>query len=242
MSKSRAKKGGDSGRDGGGFVALPWVVLDSAAYVHLSHPARGLLLELCRQLRSDNNGRLLLSRAYLEPRGWKSSCVIDRAKKELLAAGFIHQTVQGQRPNKASWFALTFHTLMRIPGYDEGAVESFRRGAYRDAEPLPKPKPTREQLYRKWDRPAKNDALSPSGGTEGASIAPSGGTGVPFVAPSHGTIRASFTPLSVPSGGHHLDMPSPPAFLCTDSEHGRYLRLRRGPRNLFTGLLAATVH
>ena len=66
MSKSRAKKGADSGRDGGGFVALPWVVLDSAAYAGLSHPARGLLLELCRQLRSDNNGRLDYLRSHAE--------------------------------------------------------------------------------------------------------------------------------------------------------------------------------
>lgn len=236
---SRAKKGGDSGRDAGGFVALPWVVLDSAAYARLSHPARGLLLELCRQYVRDNNGRLLLSRAYLAPRGWKSACVIDRAKKELLATGFIHETVKGQRPNKASWHALTFYSLDRIPGFDAGAVEGFRRGAYRDAEPLPKPKPTREELYRKWDKPLKNAPLSPSSGTEKAAIAPSGGTGVPFLAPSHGTIRASFTPLSVPSGGHHLEMPYPTTFW---NEEGSYQRLRRGPRNLFTGLLAATVH
>lgn len=242
MSKNRAKKVGDSGRDGGGFVALPWVMLDSPAWGRLSHPARGLLLELCRQYVRDNNGRLLLSRAYLEPRGWKSASLIDRAKKELLAAGFIHQTVQGQRPNRASWHALTFYTLDRLPGYDEGAVEGFRRGAYRDAEPLPRPKPTREQLYRKWDRPAKNADLSPSGGTEKAAIAPSQGTEKPSPVPSGGTIRATFAHLPVPSEGHLLEIPSPTAFLCTDSEHGSYQRLRRGPRNLFTGLLAATVH
>jgi len=237
---SRTKKSGRSNRDGDAFVALPWVVLDSPAYARLSHPARGLLLELCRQYVRDNNGRLMLSRAHLEPRGWKSSCVIDRAKKELLAAGFIHETVKGHRPNKASWFALTFYGLDRIPGFDAGAVESFRRGAYREAELLPKPKPTREQLFRKWDRPAKNDVLSPSSGTEKAAIASSGGVGIQFAAPSHGAISAMFTPLSTPSDGHHLDMPSLPTFLRTESEHGRYLRLTPRPRNLLTDLQMPT--
>ena len=80
---------GDSGRDAGGFVALPWSVLDSPAYARLSHPARALLLELARQFVRDNNGKLLLSAAYLAKRGWKSADVITRAKRELLAAGFI---------------------------------------------------------------------------------------------------------------------------------------------------------
>lgn len=42
-------KRGDSGRDSGGFIALPWSVMDSAAYTALSHPARSLLLEIARQ-------------------------------------------------------------------------------------------------------------------------------------------------------------------------------------------------
>ena len=44
------KRGHDSSRDAGGFVALPWSVLDSAAYQGLSHPARSLLLEIARQV------------------------------------------------------------------------------------------------------------------------------------------------------------------------------------------------
>jgi hypothetical protein len=37
---------GDTGRDSGGFVALPWAVLDCIAYARLSHPARALLMEV----------------------------------------------------------------------------------------------------------------------------------------------------------------------------------------------------
>lgn len=122
---------GDSGRDAGGFVALPWSVLDSPAYANLSHPARSLLFEMARQFVRDNNGRLLASEAYLAKRGWHSPDVINRAKKALLEAGFIHETVKGHRPNKASWYAVTWRTLDRHPGYDPDAAERFERGAYR---------------------------------------------------------------------------------------------------------------
>jgi hypothetical protein len=44
---------------------------------------------------------LLLSRNFLEPRGWKSADVIHRAKQELLEAEFIFETVKGRRPNRA---------------------------------------------------------------------------------------------------------------------------------------------
>jgi hypothetical protein len=150
----------DTGREAGGFVALPWTVLDSPAYLGLSHPARALLLELARQFVRDNNGRLLASLAYLQKRGWNSADTITRAKRELLSAGLIYQTVQGHRPNKASWYAVTWRTLDRLPGYDFGAVEGFRRGSYQ-----------------------KNATLRPSGGAGGVATAPSRGVGSPTSIP-----------------------------------------------------------
>jgi hypothetical protein len=53
----------DTSRDPGGFIALPWSVLDCPAYARLSHPARSLLVEFARQIGNDNNGRLLASSA-----------------------------------------------------------------------------------------------------------------------------------------------------------------------------------
>lgn len=179
---------GDSGRDSGGFVALPWSVLDSPAYADLSHPARSLLWEIARQFVRDNNGRLLASREYLAARGWKSADVIQRAKDVLLASGFIYETVKGHRPNKASWYAVTWRALDKLPGYDEGAAAGFVRGAYQ--------------------RPSENAVLSPSRGTERRPIAPSSGTERPSPVPSHGAISAAFDHSPVPSHGHHLDMPS----------------------------------
>jgi len=121
----------DTRRDAGGFSAIPWAVTDSPAYQCLSHPARSLLVEFARQLVRDNNGKLLCSMAYLSRRGWNSNAVITRAKKDLMDAGFIFETCMGHRPNKASWYAVTWRSLDQHPGYDLGAAEAFQRGAYR---------------------------------------------------------------------------------------------------------------
>lgn len=180
----------DSGREGGGFVALPWSVLDCPAYADLSHPARALLMEFARQFVCDNNGRLLASRAYLAGRGWKSADVIQRAKDELLTAGFIFETVKGHRPKKASWYAVTWRILDPHPGYDHGAAATFERGAYRRKAPL------------------KNTVLCPPGGTVGTPVVPFPRTGKPPAVPSPGAVRATLGALSVPSGGHHLEKPS----------------------------------
>jgi hypothetical protein len=138
MSDRQTRKKRDTSRDPGGFVALPWTVLDCPAYGRLSHPARSLLIEFARQIGNDNNGRLLASSSYLGKRGWHSDDVISRAKRQLLNEGFIYETVKGHRPNRASWYAVTWRTLDRLPGYDAGAEAGFERGAYRKGEPIKK--------------------------------------------------------------------------------------------------------
>lgn len=191
MANGRAKGSkGHSGRDLGGFIALPWSVLDCPSYAGLSHPARALLLEIARQWVRDNNGRLLASIAYLRKRGWTSSDVITRAKRELITGGFIHETVKGHRPNKASWYAITWQVLDRLPGYDHGAIETFQRSAYRNASPL------------------KNTNLRPRNGKEGVAIEPSNGVVRLLSAPSHGAVKATTYTPSIPPHGNHLDMPS----------------------------------
>lgn len=132
---AKAKKGRDSSRDAGGFAAIPWLVLDSAAYQGLSHSAKSLLLEFARQYHRSDNGRMVATLAYLKPRGWNSYDTINRAKRELLAAGLLYETVKGCRPNKASWYACTWWALDRLDGYDAGAEAGFVRGAYRDHKP-----------------------------------------------------------------------------------------------------------
>lgn len=204
MSNGRNKAGkGDSGRDSGGFVALPWTVLDCPAYAGLSHAARALLMEVARQFVRDDNGRMLLSREYLKKRGWYSAGVIQKAKQELLDARFIFQTVLGHRPNKASWYAVTWRRLDKLPGYDFGVEQMFERGAYRSAPGKEKRPPLACR------NPKKNGAsLSPPHGTERPAIVPPHGTENPLPVPPHGAIRAVFGALSVPPHGHPLEMPS----------------------------------
>lgn len=175
MANGRNKIGkGDSGRDAGGFAAIPWRVFDCPAYSRLSHTSRSLLMEFARQFVRDNNGRLLASAAYLSKRGWNSSDVITRAKRELIEAGFIHETVKGHRPNKASWYAITWRTLDRLQGYDHGAVESFVRGAYHKSELL------------------EITSLKPSHGVVRPSIAPANGVGSVLPTPPKGAISPTF--------------------------------------------------
>lgn len=191
MANGRNKGGKRAAnRDSGGFLALPWSVLDSPSYGRLSHAARSLLLEIARQYVGDNNGRLLASAAYLSKRGWKSADVITRAKRDLLSGGFIHETVRGHRPNKASWYAVTWQALDRIPGYDAGALELFERSAY-----------ARLGL--------QSAVLRPSAGAKRVAIAPFGGLGGSLSAPPDGAVRTVFRHPPAPSGGDHLEMPSP---------------------------------
>ena len=171
MGYDKPRKGQDRNRDSGQFMAIPWRVVDSSAYMGLSHPAKALLFEIARQFARDNNGRLLASRAYLKPRGWNSADTISRALRELLNAGLIHQTVQGHRPNKASWYAVTWRTLDRISGYDAGAVESFKRSSYENAH-------------------LKNTDLCPPHGLTVPRIGPAGGLGMTSTRPPKGANNA----------------------------------------------------
>ncbi|OAJ61489.1 hypothetical protein A6V36_24255 [Paraburkholderia ginsengiterrae] len=133
---AKSKRHSASSRDAGGFVPIPWMVLDSNAYIALSHPAKALLLELARQFHGDDNGRMIVTLAHLKPRGWTSYDTIQRAKKELLNAGLIHETVKGHRPHKASWYALTWLSLDKLDGFDQGASAGFVRSAYLKTQPL----------------------------------------------------------------------------------------------------------
>lgn len=189
MGRDKRSKGQDTRRMGGGFIALPWQVVDSPAYMNLSFPAKALLIELDRQYVRDNNGRLLASRSYLGKRGWKSQDVITRALRELVAAKLIHLTVQGHRPNKASWYAVTWRDLDRISGYDAGAAESFVRGGFK-------------QLG------IENTTVRPLGGPDLSKIVPSSGLGMKHVVPCGGAVNKHLRDASAPSGGHHLEQPS----------------------------------
>jgi hypothetical protein len=81
--------------DNGWFFRMPVAVLDSDNYKALSFKARALLLDLGAQFRGANNGDLAAAWSVMRRRGWKSKDTLQRALKELLAAGMIEQTRWG---------------------------------------------------------------------------------------------------------------------------------------------------
>ncbi len=183
----------DAGRDPGGFVAIPWAVLDSEAYKGLSHPAKALMMEVARQFHGDDNGRMLLSGKYLATRGWCSNDVISRAKRELIDAGLIFETVKGQRPNKAGWFAVTWRKLDRIAGFDPGVAAAFEQGVYRKGVS---------------NAETKNASLTPPAGVRAPLIAPSAGVGSSLATPPPGAMRSLSGGLLTPPDGDPLEKPS----------------------------------
>lgn len=191
VDKARKKDKKGKNRDGERFAALPLVVLESDAYKSLPHAARSLLIEIAMQYKGDNNGRLLTSGKYLEKRGWKSSDVINRAKRYLLNAGLIYETVKGHRPNKASWYAVTWQDIDKHPAYDYGAMNgwSHARSSYKNMRP-------------------KNALLSPLYGANVLKLTPSGGTRTSITTPLHGSIKSDLIDLPTPSYGDHLEIPS----------------------------------
>ena len=123
------KKRSSKTRDGGRFLALPYTVLDSPAFLHLPAPAVRLLLDVARQYNGENNGKLLASNKYLSTRGWTSHDTALRARRDLELSGLIFETRKGMRPNRTAWYAVTWMTLDWTADMDIKR-EDFTRGAY----------------------------------------------------------------------------------------------------------------
>lgn len=198
----------DVQRDEGAFISLPHSVLKNPAYLALSMSARALLLELALQYDGYNNGRLLLTKTRLLQRNWKSSDMISQGKKELLAGGFIHETVKGHRPNKASWYAMTWYSLAPISGYDEGAAEAFARGAYLRDAPLPMPNMRKKHDWTLPNGGRPERTAKPPRGANQASIAPKRGPAGMRTVPLDGSIEHVGAAVPAPPDGTHLEVPS----------------------------------
>jgi hypothetical protein len=135
-SEARNKRKRDAGRDGGQFVAIPHIVLQSPSYRGLNHAARSLLLDIAMQHNRRNNGALVACEKYLAPLGWASSQTITRALRELLDAKLLILTRQGSRPNRAAWYALGWQALDMSAGLDIDPRD-YRTGQYKlSTQPL----------------------------------------------------------------------------------------------------------
>lgn len=130
-----------SKRDAGQFVALPYVVIKSAAYRSLNSYARALLIDIAIQYNSRNNGKLVACMKYLRPLGWKSSDTVSMAKRQLLGSGLLIETRKGRFPNTPAWYMLAWHDIDVSEGLD-CAPDHYRRirRGYLPA-PAPSPKP-----------------------------------------------------------------------------------------------------
>lgn len=109
-TKQKAKKA-HSGR----FVALPFAVIESDAFLTLNGSSVRLLIELVKQLNGSNNGDLCAAyktlnkhaRQKIERPIWHRKN-INNAKQELLKKGLIEQTRKGGKNNGPSLYALSW--------------------------------------------------------------------------------------------------------------------------------------
>ncbi len=191
MNDKRGLKRKRADRDGGdSFVLIPNVVLNSKAYLSLSAHAKVLLIDIAQQYKGYNNGKLLCTPKYLSKRGWNSSDMLTKAKRQLIKAKLIHETVLGSRPNRASWYAITWVSLDKLPGYDAGAEALFPRGGYNEASVT------------------KIEAVIPKRGATRPTVVPPSGVDSPATTPHNGAVSSQRRKLLIPQGGNHLEEPS----------------------------------
>lgn len=125
-------KGGGFGER---FVGIPHSAYSSPLFVALSPWSIKLLVDLGAQYNGRNNGDLAAAFTLMKPRGWNSETTLNKAKKQLLAAGFIIEMRKGKRPNTCSLFALAWRPLNPSPKHDFGP-NGFQPYAYLGKQPL----------------------------------------------------------------------------------------------------------
>lgn len=195
-------------RDGSGFVALPFVVIDSPGYRRASHTARSLLIELARSFNGGNNGGIWLSRSAREAIGWGSESTYRCALGDLIACGLVVETRRGGR-NLAAWLALTWRDLDITTGLDIDPKQ-WRRGAYM--------KPSKQQEATRKSRTASASTArvvaaglracykpAPSHGATTRPIAPSDGATTQAGCTVGRCSQATSGEIVAPSDGAYLD-------------------------------------
>jgi hypothetical protein len=163
---------------GGAFLALPMTLLHSTKFRALSANGVKLLLDIGSQYNGKNNGDLSAAWKVMKPKGWKSQTTLNRAKVELLAAGFIAETRKGHLPNLCSLYGITWQPVNPSSKLDAGAA-GFPVGAWMEM-------PHFETGKNAMTTPETGDAIS--------RIAPVSGDGRYAIAPVSGDIGAEIRP------------------------------------------------
>ena len=135
LSTHRSWKAARDRRARGRFLALPYAVLSSAAYLSLSPHGIKLLIDLGMQYYGLNNGDLCAAWKLMRRRGWRSEETLAKAKKELLQAQLIVETRKGGRPNRTTLYALTFFALDLCEGKLDITPAGFPYGAWQEFAP-----------------------------------------------------------------------------------------------------------
>ena len=133
----------------GGYTAIPWIVLDSVAFMGASDKAKSLLYALMRQHNGSNNGRLHLAKAWLYKHGWTCDESNRKARNELIERGLIIQTKQGGLNLGANLFALTWFDISNYVELDISA-RTYRKGAYTlcNLKPTERRKPPAKKIHQ----------------------------------------------------------------------------------------------
>ena len=155
----------------GGFLMLPHALLHCPKFGALSASAVKLLLDIGGQYNGKNNGDLSAAWKIMRTKGWRSETTLNRAKHELLAAGFIAETRKGRLPNICGLYGITWHALNPNPKLDIGS-NGFPVGLWAE---LPK-------------ADLKNASLTPETGVVRGSIAPISGVVRLPIAPKSGAM------------------------------------------------------
>jgi hypothetical protein len=156
----------------GGFVALPYSVLDSEAWQHCSARAAALLIELARQHNGKNNGHLHLAVNWLKTRGWKSADQIQKGKRELLERRLVVKTYQGGLGIGPDLYALTWHKITNFLRL-EISPQNYQKGLYLTYRTQDEPKHSRQSARR-------NEPV-PGNGTKADSTVPQRGPKPPLL-------------------------------------------------------------
>ncbi|MBK7614316.1 MAG: hypothetical protein IPJ08_07520 [Burkholderiales bacterium] len=101
-------------------MGIPLSVYESPPFAALNPWALKLLIDVAVQYNGHNNGDLSAAWKLMEARGWHSETTLNKAKKELLAAGYLVEMRKGRRPNVCTLFALTWRPLNPSPKHDFG--------------------------------------------------------------------------------------------------------------------------
>ncbi len=138
----------------GSYAPLPFSVIDSQAFIGLTHYARSMLIMLCRQYDGTNNGHYQLTHTWLKRYGFTSRPLNVKAKRELEERELIQQTKNGGMRKGAKLYAVTWLPISNKLGLDIIPIKGFRQGAYRlcNAPPTPKrPQPKNIKAEQKND-------------------------------------------------------------------------------------------